>query len=105
MTDPLTRDDPDNEHELSGSQLLGLLSDAPDDEEETPSRDVHGFEVIEKLRGAKSPVPIIVLSSRADEEGTQRASANGQTEDTQGSAAHLLARRQHDEDRLHGPEP
>jgi RNA polymerase primary sigma factor len=49
MTDPLTRDDPDNEHELSGSQLLGLLSDAPnapDDEEEAPSRDAHGFEVI-----------------------------------------------------------
>ena len=46
MTDPLTRDDPDHEHELSGSQLLGLLSDAGDDDEETPSRDVHGFEVI-----------------------------------------------------------
>ena len=42
----MTRDDPDNEHELSGSQLLGLLSDAADDEEETPSRDAHGFEVI-----------------------------------------------------------
>jgi RNA polymerase primary sigma factor len=45
MKDPLTRDDPDHEHELSGSQLLGLMADA-DDEEETPSRDVHGFEVI-----------------------------------------------------------
>jgi DNA-directed RNA polymerase sigma subunit (sigma70/sigma32) len=41
----LTRDDPDHEHELSGSQLLGLMADA-DDEEETPSRDAHGFEVI-----------------------------------------------------------
>jgi RNA polymerase primary sigma factor len=45
MKDPLTRDDPDHEHELSGSQLLGLMADA-DDEEETPSRDAHGFEVI-----------------------------------------------------------
>ena len=34
------------EHELSGSQLLGLLSDSADDEEEVPSRDAHGFEVI-----------------------------------------------------------
>ena len=46
-TDPSNPDDPDNEHELSGSQLLGLLSDGvADDEEETPSRDAHGFEVI-----------------------------------------------------------
>src|SRR3954466_15755626 len=45
MKDPLTRDDPDHEHELSGSQLLGLMADT-DDEEETPSRDAHGFEVI-----------------------------------------------------------
>ena len=28
MTDPLTRDDPDHEHELSGSQLLGLMADS-----------------------------------------------------------------------------
>src|SRR4051812_40554953 len=45
MKDPLTRDDPDHEHEISGSQLLGLMADT-DDEEETPSRDAHGFEVI-----------------------------------------------------------
>src|SRR3954470_24470950 len=45
MKDPLIRDDPDHEHELSGSQLLGLMADT-DDEEETPSRDAHGFEVI-----------------------------------------------------------
>ena len=48
MTDPLNRDEHEHEqeHELSGSQLLGLLSDSADDEEEVPSRDAHGFEVI-----------------------------------------------------------
>jgi two-component system KDP operon response regulator KdpE len=34
---------------------------------------VHGFDVIEKLRAAKSAVPIIVLSSRADEAGKVKA--------------------------------
>ena len=46
MTDPSTRDDPDNEHELNGSQLLGLLADAGDDDDDAPARDAHGFEVI-----------------------------------------------------------
>jgi two-component system KDP operon response regulator KdpE len=35
--------------------------------------DVHGFEVIECLRGAGSAVPIIVLSSRGDEQGKVKA--------------------------------
>jgi two-component system KDP operon response regulator KdpE len=35
--------------------------------------NVHGFEVIERLRGAGSAVPIIVLSSRADEQGKVKA--------------------------------
>lgn len=34
---------------------------------------MHGFDVIEKLRDAKSAVPIIVLSSRTDEAGKVKA--------------------------------
>ena len=45
MADSLTRDDPDHDHELSGSHLLGLLAD-DGEEEEAPARDAHGFEVI-----------------------------------------------------------
>ena len=45
MAESLTRDDPDHDHELSGTQLLGLLADDGDDEE-APTRDAHGFEVI-----------------------------------------------------------
>jgi len=45
MADFLTRDDPEHEHDLSGSQLLGLLADDGEDEE-APARDAHGFEVI-----------------------------------------------------------
>ena len=45
MADSLTRDDPDHDHDLSGTQLLGLLAD-DGDEEDTPGRDAHGFEVI-----------------------------------------------------------
>jgi len=35
--------------------------------------NMHGFEVIEQLRAANSPVPIIVLSSRTDEAGKVKA--------------------------------
>lgn len=35
--------------------------------------NLHGFEVIQQMRGAKSAVPIIVLSSRTDEAGKVKA--------------------------------
>lgn len=35
--------------------------------------NLHGFDVIERLRADKSPTPIIVLSSRADETGKVKA--------------------------------